>query len=183
VTEHIDAGQAGCARLVLRPVIRDEAVAFIRQHHRHAKRSLPGWKFGAGIFTLGLSGHLVGVGVAGRPSSRAWDQRGGGEWIEVTRVCTTGDQNGCSQLYGALTRAAKALGYCTAWTYTLDRESGASLKASGWVIDAELPVRAGWDCASRPRHQEMTEAERQAEGSASPRGGTGGSRRRISLRP
>lgn len=49
-------------------------------------------------------------------------------------------------LYGSITRAAKALGYRTAYTYTLDddAETGASLRASGWVIDAHLPARAEW---------------------------------------
>lgn len=148
-----------CMTLVLRPVIRDEAVAFIRQHHRHAKRSLPGWKFGVGLWATGLTAGLQAVGIAGRCSSRVWDKLGGGEWIEVTRVCTLGTPNACSQLYGALTRASKALGYCTAWTYTLDRESGASLRASGWIIDAELPARSGWDCASRPRDEADWPAE------------------------
>lgn len=136
--------------LDVRPIVRDEAVEFVREHHRHSKRSLPGWKFGSGLYT---SGQLVGVGIAGRPSSRVLQARGRGHFIEVTRVATDGVRNGCSKLYGALTRAAKALGYCRAYTYTLDRESGASLLASGWTVDAELPARSGWDCASRPRDE------------------------------
>lgn len=138
------------AQLVVRPIIRDEAVAFIREHHRHNKRSLPGWKFGSGLY---VDDELVGVGIAGRPSSRVLDGQGGGHFIECTRVATVGVQNGCSKLYGALTRAAKALGYCRAYTYTLDHEGGASLRASGWTVDAELPARAGWDCPSRPRDE------------------------------
>lgn len=137
--------------LVIRPLTRDEAVAFVAAEHRHNKRRLPGWKFGAGLLALG---ELRGVGIAGRCSSRVLDQRGGGHWIECTRVCTDGIFNGCSKLYGALLRAAKALGYCRAYTYTLDEESGASLRASGWIIDARLPARAGWSCASRPRDED-----------------------------
>lgn len=34
---------------------------------------------------------------------------------------------------------------------TLASESGASLKASGWKVDATLPARSGFTCKSRPR--------------------------------
>lgn len=36
-------------------------------------------------------------------------------------------------LYGALCRAAQALGYREAWTYTLPHEKGRSLKAAGFI--------------------------------------------------
>jgi hypothetical protein len=137
-------------RLVLRPITQDEAMAFIKTEHRHNKRKLPGWKFGTGLFAP----QLVGVGIAGRPSSRVLQARGGGHFIEVTRVATNGIDNGCSKLYGGLTRAAKALGYCTAYTYTLEEESGASLRASGWAVDALLPARSGWDTKSRRRDED-----------------------------
>lgn len=136
--------------LDVRPIIRDQAVEFLRAEHRHNKRSLPGWKFGVGLY---IAKQLVGVGIAGRPSSRVLDGQGAGHYIEVTRVGTTGVKNGCSKLYGALTRAAKALGYCRAYTYTLSHEGGASLRASGWTVDAELAPRSGWDCESRPRDE------------------------------
>lgn len=56
-------------------------------------------------------------------------------------------------LYGASARAAKALGYRRAYTYTLAEESGASLRAAGWELDAELPARPTWDTPSRHRVQ------------------------------
>lgn len=137
------------------PIIRDEAIQYLRDVHRHNKRSLPGWKFGVGLYENQWPYTLVGVGIAGRCSSRVLDKRGAGHFIEVTRVGTEGIYNGCSRLYGALTKAAKSLGYCRAYTYTLDEESGASLLASGWTIDARLPARTsgGWDCESRPRDE------------------------------
>lgn len=144
------------SELVPRPIIRDQATEFVRTHHRHTKRSLPGWKFGTGLF---VDGELVAVGIAGRPTSRVLDKRGKGHFIEITRVASDGTRNACSKLYGGLTRAAKALGYCRAYTYTLDRESGASLRASGWTIDAELPARKGWNGATRPRDEQGWPAE------------------------
>lgn len=134
--------------LIVRPIIRDEASAFVARVHRHNPRRLAGWKFGAGLY---VDGELVGVGIAGRPSSRILDGKGDGHFIECTRVATIGVPNGCSKLYGALTRAAKALGYCRAYTYTLGSEGGGSLRASGWTVDAELRPRKSWDCATRPR--------------------------------
>lgn len=131
-------------------------MAFIKDEHRHNKRALPGWKFGTGLY---VGAQLVGVGIAGRCSSRVLDGRGGGHWIEVTRIATNGVYNGCSKLYGALTRAAKALGYCRAYTYTLDVESGASLRASGWIIDAKLKPRKGWDTPSRRRDEDEWPAD------------------------
>ena len=131
-------------KLELIPVTRDEALAFIRELHRHASRPL-GYRFAVGV---GLRGRLVGVATAGRPTARVLDD---GATIEVTRLCTDGTPNACSALYGACWRAARALGYRRAITYTLATESGSSLRASGWQRDAELKPRRGWDTPSRPR--------------------------------
>jgi hypothetical protein len=137
--------------MVARPVTRDEAMAYVRAHHRHSKKGLPGWKFGSGLFDP--AGQLVGVGIAGNCAAREWHKQGGGHFIEIRRVATEGARNACSQLYGGLTRAAKAIGYCTAWTYTLAHESGSSLRASGREVFAHRTPRGGWDSASRPRDE------------------------------
>lgn len=129
------------------PLHRDQARAFVTEHHRH---SLPpvSWKFGVG---LAVNDTLVGVGIAGRPVARALDD---GYTIEVTRVCTLGDRNANSRIYGALLRAAKALGYTKAVTYTLASESGASARAVGFTVGAELPAREAWE---RPEAIRMTQ--------------------------
>ena len=51
----------------------------------------------------------------------------------ITRVATDGVRDGCSELYGAICRAAKALGYSEVWTYTLPEEPGTSLRAAGFT--------------------------------------------------
>ena len=56
-----------------------------------------------------------------------------GRTLEVNRLCSTGEKNVCSFLYGAAARAAKALGYEKIITYTLDTEPGTSLLAAGWT--------------------------------------------------
>ena len=136
----------GCVELELVPVTRDVARRFIGEHHRH---NLPPnmVRLAVGVAS---EGQLVGVATAHNPVARALDD---GFTLEVTRSCTDGTPNANSMLYGAVTRAAKALGFHRLYTYTLAEEAGSSLKAAGWVKDAELPSRPSWDGQSRPRIQ------------------------------
>lgn len=115
--------------LSLRPVTFAEAKAFIALVHRHNVPPV-GWKFGVGVENE--QGELVGVAVAGRPVAR---KLGNGRVLEITRVATDGTRNANSMLYGAMVRAARALGWSECITYTLFSEDGASLKASGWIED------------------------------------------------
>jgi hypothetical protein len=57
--------------------------------------------------------------------------------LEVNRICTDGTRNCCTFLYGAVKRAAKAMGYSRLITYTHQDEPGTSLKASGWTFDGD----------------------------------------------
>ena len=112
--------------LRLVPVSLREANAYVDAHHRH-HRSVVGHKFSVGCEQ---NGELVGVAIVGRPVSRYLDD---GTTLEVTRLCSNGERNVCSFLYGAAARAAKALGYQKIITYTLDTEPGTSLRAAGWT--------------------------------------------------
>ena len=108
---------AGVLELV--PMTRDEASAFVDQHHRHHGRPA-GYRFAVGVARDEL---VVGVAIVGRPSARLLDD---GWTAEVTRVCVLDNvPNGCSKLYGACWRAARALGYRRLVTYTLPVEGGA----------------------------------------------------------
>ena len=70
-----------------------------------------------------------------------------GVTCEVTRVAVLeGEHNACSFAYGALRRAARALGYTRVVTYTMLDEPGSSLRAAGFVDDGP----AGGGEASRP---------------------------------
>ena len=122
---------------VVVPITLREASAFIAQHHRHNKPPR-GWKFGVG---LRAGDALVGVATAGRPVARHLDD---GLTLEVNRTCTDGARNANSMLYGAVWRAAKAMGYRRCITYTQADETGASLRAAGWVKVRELPARGSW---------------------------------------
>ena len=123
--------------LVVHPITLREACAFIAAHHRHNKPPV-GHKFS---ISARDGERLVGVATAGRPIARHFDD---GLTLEVNRTCTDGTRNVNSLLYGAIWRAAKAMGYRRCITYTQADESGASLRAAGWVRVKELPPRAGW---------------------------------------
>lgn len=113
------------------PVTHAQANQFVEAIHRH-NGSLPGSILRVGI--VDGEGLLRGVAIAGLPKARMSARPG---TLEVNRVCTDGIRNGCSMLYGAIRRAAKALGYQRLITYTVEAEDGASLKASGWTWAAE----------------------------------------------
>ncbi len=126
------------------PIHISQAGAFIREHHRH---SLPpvGGKFAIGV--ADDEGHLLGVAVCGRPVARRLDD---GHTLEILRVCTTGTPNVNSFLYARARKIARLLGYERVITYTLQSESGASLRAAGACATAT--VAAGpWSRPSRPR--------------------------------
>ncbi len=131
--------------LTVRPISIADAKAYIAKLHRHNKPPV------SGLFAVACeNGHLCGVAVVGRPMARALQD---GWTCEVIRVATDGARNACSLLYGACRSAARALGYRRVYTYTLKSESGASLRAAGFVVDAELAPRPTWSCPSRPRTQ------------------------------
>ena len=112
--------------LSLCPVSLREACAFVAQHHRHHEPPR------GCLFCVAVQEHeaIVGVAIVGRPVSRALQD---GYTAEVVRVCVLPDvKNGCSALYGAAWRAARAIGYRKLVTYTLAEEGGTSLRAAGW---------------------------------------------------
>lgn len=130
--------------LKIKPISLKTAQEYVRNFHRHNKPPIR-HKFSIGLYE---GEKLVGVAVAGRPVARMLDN---GMTLEVTRTCTDGTRNANSMLYGAIVRAATALGYTKCITYTQHGESGASLRGAGWTPAAQLKARKGWDTPSRPR--------------------------------
>lgn len=124
--------------LRLRPITLKEAKRFVSDEHRHNAPPV-GWKFGVGV--VDTDGVLVGVATAGRPVARYHQD---GYTLEINRTCTDGTRNANSMLYGAVWRAAKAMGFRRCITYTQANESGASLRAVGFVKVRELPARRSW---------------------------------------
>ena len=117
-------------KLTIAPCTYQLAKAFVRDHHRH---SLPpiGCKFCVAVVDDDV---LHGVAICGRPISRHLDD---GFTLEIVRVCTDGTPNACSMLYGACIRIAREMGYRDVYTYTLQSENGASVKASNFECEGE----------------------------------------------
>ena len=128
--------------LTLIPITLAVANAFVAGHHRH-HQPVVGHQYSIGC---SANGALVGVVIVGRPVSRYLDD---GPTLEVTRLCTDGTPNACSILYAAAARAAKAMGYSRIITYTLDTESGASLRAVGWRCEGSAGGRQ-WTGKRKP---------------------------------
>lgn len=128
-------------RLYASPLTLKEANAFVKEMHRHNKPVI-GAKFCVGV--IDETGTLRGVAIAGRPVSRVLDD---GLTLEITRVATDGCPNACSFLYGVCRRIGFLLGYHRIITYTLQAESGISLKAAGWHMMSYVPPResSGWN--------------------------------------
>lgn len=123
----------------IRPCTLRAANAFVKQYHRHNKPSR-GHKFSIGLIS-DEKVDWVGVAIAGRPVSRHLDD---GLTLEVNRTCIDGTRNANSMRYGAVRRAAFAMGYRRLITYTRADESSDSLRGAGFVRSKELAARKGW---------------------------------------
>lgn len=156
--------------LELRPVgTREACKVHVPAIHRHLPRVVGG-RFGASVF---VDGELVGVGIASDPKARLSRD---GFTIEITRVATNGHANACSRLYGALCRAAAAVGFRRAVTFTRLDEPGTSLLAAGFTDDG-LTKEESWDRFMRPRHERREQHRRWVRVLQEPRASRVNSRR------
>lgn len=133
--------------LEIRPITLRAANAYVSQHHRH-NQPTNGHKFSVSVWD---GDKMCGVAIAGQPIARKLDD---GLTIEIRRVCTDGTRNACSILYAACAKAARAMGYRRAITYTLVSEPGTSLKAAGFTNRGEAGG-VSWNMPSRPREVEQ----------------------------
>jgi hypothetical protein len=123
------------------PITVKAALKLVKQWHR----KLPDLQ--GGLFAVAVGDpDIRGVGVAGNPS-RVWQGQGK---LVISRCAIESMPNGCSMIYGALARAAKALGYREVWTYTLPEEPGTSLRAAGFE-DMGLSDGGSYDRPCRSR--------------------------------
>lgn len=128
------------------PLTLKEANAFVKEHHRHSAPTV------GGRFAFGVKEgeQLVGVAICGRPVARLLDDK---KTLEILRVCTDGTKNANSFLYDKCRKIAGLMGYEKVITYTLEKESGSSLKAIG--ATAEQSSRPhGWHSTARTRQNQ-----------------------------
>jgi hypothetical protein len=128
------------------PCTIKRAKEIVALYHRHNRPPI------SGLFALAaeLENKIIGVAIVGRPVARRLQD---GFTAEVTRTCTLPDapKGTVSFLYSACRRVAFALGYRKLITYTLQYESGASLRGAGWNLEAQLKPSRPWNVPSRPR--------------------------------
>ena len=155
--------------LKIAPIKLRQANEYIERVHRH-HGATRGMQFAVAV--VDEHGEIHGVGVAGRPVSRVRQAEG---YLEVTRVATDGSKNACSMIYGSLARAGQALGYPRhrIQTYILESETGASLRAAGWVHDGAAGG-GSWSRDGRPR-EDRAPTEAKVRYLAGPKPGGSGS--------
>ena len=129
-------------KLQLIPMHFKEANDFVKNFHRHSK-PVVGAKFSIGC---SYNNKLIGVCIVGRPIAIKKDD---GFTAEITRCCVLDKtpKGTCSFLYAAAWRAWRAMGGTRIITYTLQSESGSSLRGAGWKVLHEVEVRkkgTGW---------------------------------------
>jgi len=124
----------------------------VAELHRH----LPELAGGLFASSVRVAGELVGVAVASEPKAPA---SRGLRIVEITRVATDGHKNACSKLYGALCRAAQAIGYRKAITFTRLDEPGVSLLAAGFHLDG-MTREQSWNRPSRGRGEHKSQCWR-----------------------
>ena len=132
-------------QLIVRPCTVKGAIKWVKLTHRRLP-NLQGAMWAVSV-NRGLEEEMVGVAAVGHAARKFAEQ----SILCVLRVSVIeGNKNACSMLYGACSRAAKAMGASGLVTYTHLDELGTSLAASNWVPDGT--TRGGEHSrVSRPR--------------------------------
>lgn len=128
--------------LAIKPVTIKYANEFIGLHHRHHRptvRNSGRWA----LAVVDVNLEVVGVAIAGNPVSATYMD---GFTIELTRVCVKlGSPKGaCSFLISKCCTVWKNMGGKRVVTYTLESESGASLRGAGWSLMATVKPHERW---------------------------------------
>lgn len=134
-------------KLKSKPITIRQANEFIREHHRHHRPTSNNsgrWALAA----VDRNGSIHGVAIAGNPVSATYMD---GKTLELTRVCArASSQKGtCSFLISRCSKIWRLMGGNKVITYTLDSESGASLKGAGWHLAGTVKPHRDWHYKSK----------------------------------
>lgn len=122
---------------------RATALAFVKDVHRR----LPNIQGAMWCVSIREGSEIVGVALVGWPSQEQTNDEI--DHLRVLRVAVKeGYKNGCSMLYGAAWRAARAMGATSMDTFTHLDEPGTSLRAAGWI---EAGLTAGGEYSRKSR--------------------------------
>lgn len=133
------------------PLTLREANDFVEKWHRHSARtSNDGGKYAIG---LEHDGQLVGVAIVGRPIARLLHDD---TTAELLRLCTSPEapKGAGSKLYARARRIWQLMGGIRFVTYTLQSESGATMRGAGVPLPAATVEPEQWDRPSRERDQQ-----------------------------
>jgi|TARA_R100000455_G_C6258088_1_gene113701 hypothetical protein len=141
----LESGMARNLRVI--PTTIREANEFIRNHHRHHRptaRNSGKWALAA----LDVDDHVVGVLIAASPVSAAYMD---GLTLEVSRLCVVANapKGTCSYLLSKCCAVWRLMGGRKVLTYTLQSETGASLRGAGWVLAGSVKPHKRWEGKSR----------------------------------
>lgn len=128
--------------LLIRPITIKVANEFIKDFHRHHRptiRNSGRWALAA----IDLNGEVVGVVIAGNPVSATYMD---GYTLELTRLCVkeSAPKGACSFMLSKCCSIWRTMGGQKVITYTLDTESGASLKGAGWKLSGTVKPHKRW---------------------------------------
>ena len=140
------------------PLSLKEANEFVTKYHRHNKKC-QGHKFSLGAV---FENKLVGVVIVGRPVSRKLDDK---LTLEINRNCVLDNapKGTCSFLYSKAIKVWQTMGGKKIITYTLDYESGSSLKAVNFKKEKMVQIfkkNTGWTTRANRVWQEVQKTPR-----------------------
>jgi hypothetical protein len=126
----------------VKPITIKAANDFIKEYHRHHRptiRNCGKWALAA----IDTDENMVGVVIAGNPVSATYMD---GFTIELTRLCVKeyAPKGTCSFLLSRCCKIWRAMGGEKIITYTLDSESGSSLKGAGWKLCGTVKPHKRW---------------------------------------
>lgn len=134
-------------RLSVRPITIKQANEFIRDYHRHHRptaRNNGKWAL-AGVDG---DGKIIGVVITSIPVSASFMD---GYTIEISRLCVKDDapKGSCSFLLSKCCAIWRLMGGKRVLTYTLQSESGASLRGAGWRLVGNVRPHRRWEGKTR----------------------------------
>ena len=140
------------------PLSLKEANEFVTKYHRHNKKC-QGHKFSLGAI---FKNELVGVVIVGRPVSRRLDDK---LTLEINRNCVLDNapKGTCSFLYSKAIKVWQTMGGKKIITYTLNYESGSSLKAVNFKKEKLVQIfkkNTGWTTRANRVWQEVQKTPR-----------------------
>ncbi|MGV0830714.1 XF1762 family protein [Empedobacter brevis] len=134
--------------LQTKPITIKEANLFISKHHRHHRPTTKNCGKWAISVINKLNEQIVGVAICANPVSATYMD---GYTLEITRLCVSEEAplGTASFLLSNCAKIWQTMGGKKIITYTLDYESGASLKGAGWDRVAEVKPHNNWKNKSK----------------------------------